>query len=498
MERIMNYELFSETTKKSTGAVRTGIFRLRVILAGLIVVLPASAGALHYNRASVDFATVEEFFSSGKEVKVWSDTAVGILGISFSYHTNGISWRYTADRAIPCTLSVSDTLRLMIQATYIRNADTPAADSLVIATGPGQFNYLRLNVSAFQHALVTTAMVTGPASDTAGKVLRYGIDSVYCTLRHKVYYTFDWGDHFRSIRKDSRFSDHSWCTAGQYALRISARCQENLTTDTMRTFGVTMAPAVIIGSPVPNAYTSGFFIREVGGAVRLMDFSRGTGTPSDSDIVFNINHGYPFIARRGLVSLGTVDSLPVALTGGCTGAYADTNAVCRAKKLAYDSLIGALHIVCPAVLRDTVMSMEVGEVCLAKTTEGHNAILIKAGEYVGGIDREYFYWGYQGDGCRVLSPLSTSARVAEPRRRLSPAAAGILIKHHGAALQLVLSRRLLSGSITVYACDGTAVQRQTLTTPEQAVRIPLNLPRGVYVVSVGMGNEVLRQLVHCY
>ena len=489
--------LFPTGAKRRRAAVRAVIGNLFICIMGFILFRPFPAGALHFDRDTVSFTTLEELFSPGKELKVWSDTSIRILNVSFTYHDNGISWQYKANRSIPCTLSVGDTLTVQLYAVHIRNADDPAVDSFALATGPGQFNYLPLQVAAFPHNLVTTNTVSGPSLDTAGKCLRFTRDSVSCTLRHKVYYSFVWDDRFRSPWMDTRTAVHSWSVARQYALRTMVRCQENLFTDTLQTFSVTIAPVML--NVVPGAYKSGFFTREVGGRTFSMDFSQGVAdTLQDSDIVFNSSDGYFFTASRGLISLGIYDSLPKLSTVSCSGVAPETSTVCRTYKQTFDSIVESLSIICPAVMPDTVMRMNVGQFCLIKTKENHYAILVKVGEYIGGIDREYYYWGYQSDGGSRLYPAVTSVLNNEAPHRKQSGPSGIKFIRQRNKVRLVLTYDRSAKEIAVYACDGSLVHRYSFIGMKTAAFETGDLPKGVYIVSVRTEKEKRRQLLHIY
>ena len=473
------------------------IFRISFLyITGFIVFLSLPAGALHYDRDAVSFTTVEELFSPGKELKVWSDTAVRIMGISFTHHESGISWQYAAGRSIPCTLSVGDTLDLKLSATYIRKADNPVLDSVAITTGPGQFNYLPLHVAAFPHTLITTNTVIGPVADNAAKCLFFGRDSVYCTLRHKVSYSFVWDDGFRSFWTDARTATHSWSVAGQYGVRVLARCQEYLYADTVQTYPVTISPVML--NVAPGAYKSGFFAREVGGKeLYPIDFSEiGSRSPRDSDVVFN--NGYFFTAPHGLLSLGIYDSLPGQAAGSCGRAVPETSTVCMTLRQAFDSLVGSQGITCPSVMPDTVMRMNVGQFCIVKTTEGNYGLLIKIGEYIGGIDWEYYYWGYQSDGAARLYPGGASGTDSELPYRKESGEAVIKCIQRGKNMRLAVSDGRSVKEIAVFTCNGSLVRRQAFNGTENAALESDRLSKGVYVVFVRTATGIFRRLVHLY
>jgi hypothetical protein len=463
-------------------------------LVGCTLCIILQANALHYNQQAVSFGTLEELFF-GKELKVWSDTTVKIMAASFTYGNSGVSWKYKANRNIPCTLSVHDTLKLTINASYIRKSDTPVNDSIALATNPGQFNYTQLNVTTFPHSLVTTNTVTGPVSDTAGKSLRFSRDSAYCTLHHKIYYAFDWGDGFRSPWVETRTAVHSWSINRSYAIRSLVRCQENLFSDTLKTYPVTLSPVAI--NSLPGHYKSGFFSREVGGKTVAMDFSNGiTNSPLDSDIVFTTNYGYSFTARQGLISLGIKDSLLKIFTvNGCGSAFKDTSAICKDYKLKLDSIIGSLRIVSPSVMPDTVMDMKVGQVCLIKTTENHFGILIKIGEYIGGIDHEHFYWGYQSDGNRVLCPVPTTVINGNTLPDRSNVETSLKFKQQGNKIYTMLSGDNSPGNISVFTCNGSLVYRRSFSNTESLSAEPIKLSNGLYFVLAKTKGKIVKQLL---
>jgi hypothetical protein len=453
--------------------------------------------ALHYNQESISFSTLDELLSTGKELKVWSDTTVRILGISFSYRASSISWQYKANKSIPCTLSVGDTLILTIGATYIQNADTSKVDSIAIATGPGQFNYIKLQIATFPHSLVTTNTISGPSSDTAGKSLRFSHDSAYCTLHHKMLYTFDWGDGFRSPGSHSFTATHCWSVSHRYVytVRVLTRCQENLFADTLRTFPVTIDPVAF--NKIPGQYTSGFFIRSVGGKPSAVDFSQiNTNPVQDSDIVFSRNYGYQFIARRGLISLGIFNMFPFLSEHNCGGASGDTTAACKVSKQTLDSLVESLHITCPSLMPDTIMQMDIGQICLIKTTENRYAILIKIGMYIGGIDREYYYWGYQRDGSRALFPDATTGLYDNPMRMKTCNEGSIKFVQQGNLIYPVLPRNMPQGQLVVFTCNGSLAFRHTISPSTAAFSKSFLLSKGVYVVSVKTVNGTFRQLLN--
>jgi hypothetical protein len=456
-------------------------------LVGCTLCIILQANALHYNQQAVSFGTLEELFF-GKELKVWSDTTVKIMAASFTYGNSGVSWKYKANRNIPCTLSVHDTLKLTINASYIRKSDTPVNDSIALATNPGQFNYTQLNVTTFPHSLVTTNTVTGPVSDTAGKSLRFSRDSAYCTLHHKIYYAFDWGDGFRSPWVETRTAVHSWSINRSYAIRSLVRCQE--------TYPVTLSPVAI--NSLPGHYKSGFFSREVGGKTVAMDFSNGiTNSPLDSDIVFTTNYGYSFTARQGLISLGIKDSLLKIFTvNGCGSAFKDTSATCKDYKLKLDSIVGSLRIVSPLLMPDTIMHMDVGQVCLIKTTEDHFGILIKIGEYIGGIDREHFYWGYQSDGNRVLNPGVSTGLYNEKVCTKLNREPSIKFTQQGNTIYPVLHSIDSPGEISVFTCNGSQVYRRSFSSTETISADPIRLTNGVYFVLVKTNRGIVQRVLN--
>jgi hypothetical protein len=464
-------------------------------IASFIFCIFLQANALHYNQETVAFGTLDELFS-GKELKVWSDTTVKIMAASFTYRNSGVSWQYKANRNIPCTLSVHDTLKLTINASYIRRSDTQVSDSIALTTNPGQFNYTQLNVTTFPHSLITANTVTGPVSDTAGKYLRFSRDSAYCTLHHKIYYAFDWGDGFRSPWVETRTAVHSWSVSRSYAVRSLVRCQEYLFSDTLKTFSVTITPVAI--NSIPGQYKSGFFTREVDGKPLAIDFSKSNITnPIDSDIVFPANHGYSFTARNGLISLGIKDSLLKIFTvNGCGSAFKDTSATCKDYKLKLDSIVGSLRIVSPLLMPDTIMHMDVGQVCLIKTTEDHFGILIKIGEYIGGIDREHFYWGYQSDGNRVLNPGVSTGLYNEKVCTKLNREPSIKFTQQGNTIYPVLHSIDSPGEISVFTCNGSQVYRRSFSSTETISADPIRLTNGVYFVLVKTNRGIVQRVLN--
>jgi hypothetical protein len=486
----------------------TGLSRLEktgLCILLLIVMLTFTASALHYDKQAVSFSTLDELFSPGKELKVWSDTTVKILGISF-VNMNGlysprtsISWQYNAGKNIPCTLSVGDTLKLKLYATYIRKAENSQIDSLCLAIGPGQFNYVPLQIASFPHTLITSNSFTVPTADTAGKCLHFSRDSVFCTLRHPVYYCYFWGDRFHTSWTTERNALHSWFLPGQYTIKTLARCSDQLYADTLK------SPSLTLSSPAPKnivtgMYKSGFFIRMVGaGNNNVVDFSQGTNNPAlDSDLVFG-KTGYNFSVKAGLISPGLYDSLPKLSNLICGGAPSETSTVCKAAKRTMDSLVGALNVLCPSVLPDTtITTMNVGQFCLVKTREGHYAILIKVGEYIGGIDREFYYWGYQSDGSRLLNPGSTVVVNRKILSKVQGGSSSMRIMRQGTSVRLILLDERLVSDISVYGCNGVKIHSGVMVYKNEAVLEFSEMNSGVFIVSVKTDRGVLLEVVRLF
>jgi hypothetical protein len=470
-----------------------------------IGMLTLASSALHYDKQAVSFSTLDELFSPGKELKVWSDTTVKILGISFinmndlySSRTS-ISWQYNTEKNIPCTLSVGDTLKLKLYATYIRKAENPQIDSLCLATGPGQFNYVPLQIASFPHSIVTSNSFSGPIVDTTGKCLHFSRDSVFCTLRHPVYYCFFWGDRFHTPWIAARMALHSWFLPGQYTIKAVARCSDQLYADTLKSPSLTLASPVP-KNVVPGMYKSGFFIRMVGaGNNNVIDFSQGTNNPAiDSDLVFG-KTGYNFSVKAGLISPGLYDSLPKLSNLNCGGAPSETTTVCKAAKRTMDSLVGALNILCPSVMPDTVITtMSVGQFCLVKTREGHYAIMIKIGEYIGGIDREYYYWGYQSDGSSLLYPGTTTVANEKVIPKVQRGPGRIQMMRQGTSIRLILPEGRLPREVSIYRCNGAMIHHIVMI-PENETAFELSgMNAGVFIVSVKTDRGVLREVVQLF
>lgn len=470
-----------------------------------IVMITFAASALHYDKQAVSFTTLDELFSTGKELKVWSDTSVGILGISFIFHNDpynsrtNISWQFNAGRSIPCTLSVGDTLRLKLYVTYMRKADSQQIDSVCLATGPGQFNYVPLQIASFPHALVTSNSFTGPTSDTAGKCLHFSRDSVFCTLRHPVYYSYYWGDRFHTPWTTTRSALHSWSQPGQYTIKTLARCSDQLYADTLKSPSMTLSPPVL-KNVVFGTYKSGFFVRMVGaGNNNIIDFSNGANNPAlDSDLVFD-RTGYTFSVKSGVISPGLLDSLPKLSNINCAGMPSETTTVCKSIKQTMDSLIGALKILCPSVMPDTVITaMGVGQFCLVKTREGHNAIMIKIGEYIGGIDREYYYWGYQSDGSGLLNPGATAVLNDKLIPNVQRCSSKIRIMRQGNSVRLVLPDDRLAEEVSIYRCNGAMIHRIALIPENEAVIEFSGMNSELFIISVKTDRGVLREVVRLF
>jgi hypothetical protein len=486
---------------KDNVRLRKKCYYVFVFMAMLIV----TASALHYDKPAVSFTTLDEFYSPGKELKVWSDTTVRILAVSFaSYYDPSspssmyISWEHKASRSIPCTLSVGDTLKLKLYATYIRTGGSTRIDSICFATGPGQWNYVPLQVASFPHAIVTSNSFSGPTADTVGKCLHFSRDSVFCTLRHPVYYSYYWGDRFETPWSTARSALHSWSSPGQYSIKAIARCSDQLYTDTLKSLLTLIAP--VPKNVASGTYKSGFLIRMVGaGNNNVIDLSEGANGPVlDSDLVFD-KTGNNISAKAGVISLGFLDSLPKLSNINCAGVPSETTAVCKSVKQEMDSLVGALKILCPSVIPDTaITTMHVGQFCLVKTREGHYVIMIKIGEYIGGIDREYYYWGYQSDGSRLLNPGVSSVADEKKIFKVQSGTSKIRMMRQGKYVRLVLPDDRVGKEVSIYKCNGTMIHHAAIIPEKEAVVEFTRMNSGLFIVSVKTDRGVLREVVRLF
>ena len=81
----------------------------------------------------------------------------------------------------------------------------------------------------------------------------------------------------------------------------------------------------------------------------------------------------------------------------------------------FASLFDSLCVVAPVKGWRNSVHLQLGAFYV-KTSEGGYGLLVIFGQYIGGIDRYYYYWAYQGNGMRWLyksiGPLSTSDSIA--------------------------------------------------------------------------------------
>jgi hypothetical protein len=249
-----------------------------------------------------------------------------------------------------------------------------------------------------------------------------------------------------------------------------------------------------------GTYKSGFFGRMVGGgSPAAIDFSQGVnGVVLDTDLVFS-RTGYSFSAKAGLVSPGLYDSLPKFSTMNCTGAASDTTTVCKSAKRTLDSLVGALNILCPSLMADTTIpEMDIGQFCFVKTREGHYAVLVKIGEYIGGIDREYYYWGYQSDGSRLLNPVSTSIPEGNSFPNAEKIPGRMRLLRQGTLVRLVLPDEHQAKEIAIYTCNGTLVHRTIINNKNQVVFETSGISSGLFIVSVKTDRGGMREVVSLF
>ncbi len=471
--------------------------RRLLLLAGSLSVLCVPASALHFNHDAFNFATLEELLSPGKEVKAWSDTLVRITGIGFRTQTN-TTWQYQASRSLPCTLSAGETLAVKFNATFIRNAENPAVDSLIVVVNQSLAgaSYVQLHIGALPHVLVTTNTITGPAADTSGKPIRFDRDSVYCTLRHGIYYEFLWDDGFKSPWLQTRTAVHSWSIPRRYNVRIIARCQLNLFTDSSKSFSLDIAPDHL--NAAPGSYKSGFVT--IGDAMtpRYIDFSQGADSPHDSDAVFKYINGYSFIAPAGALTLGIYDSMPTMDFAAFARVNPETSSVYRTYKATFDSIVRSLHLVCPAVMPDSGSAMNTKQMSLVRTQEGHYAILIKVGQFPGGADRQYYYWGYQSDGGRMFAPGAASVSNDKAPAWKPDAPGRLTVRRRGNATRLALPRDGLTKEIKLYKCDGSMPYHWAVATGRANSIDLMKIPRGFYLAVIRGEKEKITQRVYIH
>jgi hypothetical protein len=463
--------------------------RLRLLLL-LGAALYAPAGALHFDHDFFDYTAVDELCSApGKELKAWSDTAIRITGVGIRSRTN-VSWQYRTNRSIPCTLAVGDTFSVRFYVSFLGSAESPAVDSVIFVVNQrlSESSFVPLRIPAFPHKLITANAISGPASDTAGACLRFSGDSVYCTLRHAIQYVFEWGDGFWSPWTDVGTAVHSWSIPRRYTICVQARCQGNLSTDCSQPFPMTIADAGVHSSA--GAYRSGLFAREVAyGGIPGIDFSKTAYSSPDGDIVFKYARNYSFLAPYGIFSLGILDSLPMVFVGNYLGFIPDSDAVCKSYTSTFDSLIESLHVVCPAAPSETSMHMENKQVCVLRTKEGHCAIVAKIGDFIGSHYGELYYWGYQSDGNRMLSPGRATGIQGKAKGLHPGTVRGPTIAKHGTGLSLALPRDGTIRAVSIYRCDGSLVCRR-LTGGVQTSFIDLDkLPQGMHIVCVQTGKK---------
>ena len=69
-----------------------------------------------------------------------------------------------------------------------------------------------------------------------------------------------------------------------------------------------------------------------------------------------------------------------------------------------DSMMKRLQLSMPpgAVLTDSVATLRQCRVFFVKTRENHNAVILRVGEYIGGINRTWYYWAYRPGGGAAL------------------------------------------------------------------------------------------------
>ncbi len=388
-----------------------------VLLSGYLMALVVPVSALHFDHDAFNFTTLDEFLSPGKELKIWSDTVVRITGIGFKNRMNG-GWQRTTSKGIPCTLSVGDTLAVRIYASYIKSAENPVIDSLIVVVNQSLAgaSYVQLHVGAFPHVLVTTDTITGP---------------------------------------------------------------------------LTIAPAGINASA--GAYKSGFFIFGGTSTSQYIDFSQGVNTPQDSDVVVSYRNGCLCTAPFGVLNLGIFDSLPTIDISGYVGFVPETSSVCRTYKSTFDSIVKSHHFICPAVPADTCVAGDLKQVSMVRTKEGHYAILVKVGEYIGGINRDYYYWGYQSDGNRMFAPGPASGLNNQLHDTKLSGKSGMQIAKHGNTIHLSFPREGTIKTLSVYKCDGSLLFRHAITMAKSNSIEFGRLPKGLYIVSVQTEKQRMNQ-----
>ena len=125
-----------------------------------------------------------------------------------------------------------------------------------------------------------------------------------------------------------------------------------------------------------------------------------------------------------------------------------------------------------------------------KTIENHYAVMVKVGEYIGGINRIYYYWAYQPDGGTILSkerifeqPASLTIKVScfsgrpDPSFTLTDSTAVAAITHAAyTAVNTLLDSTIISGD-TGECPSILGYRKLTLTgmfSPAQPGDIPLH------------------------
>jgi hypothetical protein len=128
-------------------------------------------------------------------------------------------------------------------------------------------------------------------------------------------------------------------------------------------------------------------------------------------------------------------------------------------------------------------------VCVLKTKEGHWAIVAKIGDFIGSHYGELYYWGYQSDGNRMLSPGRATGIQGKAKGSHPGIARGPRIAKHGATLCLSLPRDDAIRTISIYGCDGSLACR-LLPGGMRTSFIDLDrLPQGMHIVCVQTGKK---------
>lgn len=339
-----------------------------------------------------------------------------------------------------------------------------------------------------RHFVAPAPAMSGPQQGTAAVSHSFELQPSLCNKGHAVQYFYDWGDGFTSGYSGIK-KTHSWSKGGTYAMKVFARCDWGIFSDTSRKT-ITIADTVF--SPATNAFRSGFFSFSFpGGAVKPgIDFSDTGGKQYDvifagygasGAIIVNVPFGAYDLGSMAIPNLG--------------------NSTTAKTLLAMDSLVSCRQIKAPengfeCCSTSTNLLSPSHPALIVKTAEGRYGLLVLYYYWMGGLDHVAYYWGYQSDGDRQFYPTAKCA--ASVLRQNGTGAAY-------SRMSVIVSRNLLTVSapgthpcvvISLYDLRGRIVKRKALSGLLQARLDLSDAPGGSYLIKVTLGNrEFVRRLV---